>query len=208
MAACSIRHASTACPFSRVPIMRATEANTSASVGHRATPPALPRPPTGTCALTIHGPRLGKATGVAPVTTRPAGTAMPWAANSALPSASISSTSERPEAHDAVLHIEVADDLLADEVAQRFRGAAADGAVAGATVEAGDGEFVGEAEAAMHLNRLGGDPQRHLVAEDLRRGRHERIRERVGGHAGAVQQAAGGLDVLEHVRQLPPDPLK
>ena len=60
----------------------------------------------------------------------------------------------------------------------------------------------------MHLHRLGGHPQRHLVAEDLGRCRHERIGERIRRQAGAIQQAARRLDVLEHVGQLPADALE
>ena len=49
---------------------------------------------------------------------------------------------------------------------------------------------------------------RHLVAGDLCHRRHERIGERVGGHAGAVEDAARGLDIAVHFRELPADALK
>ena len=91
---------------------------------------------------------------VASVTSVPSGTATPCSASSALPSASISSTSVGPEAQDALVEIEVADDLAADQVAQRLRGAAAERAVARAAIEARHRIFVGEAVAAVQLHRL------------------------------------------------------
>ena len=49
---------------------------------------------------------------------------------------------------------EIVHDLLADELLQCLRRAAAEGAVAGAAVEARDREFVGEAVAAVDLDCL------------------------------------------------------
>src|SRR5206468_7423558 len=72
--------------------------------------------------------------------------------------------SEHAEAEDAVDRVDAGQDPLADQVAQGLGGAAAEGAVAGAAVEARHRELVGEAIAAMHLDRLAGDPERHLVA--------------------------------------------
>ena len=47
------------------------------------------------------------------------------------------------------------------------------------------------------------DPQRHLVAEDLGDRREVRIREWVGGRAGAVENAAAGLDLFVHLGEFP-----
>src|SRR5581483_9733657 len=44
---------------------------------------------------------------------------------------------------------------------------------------------------------------RHLVAEYLRGGGHERIGKGIGGQAGAIKNAAGSLDILEHIGKLP-----
>src|ERR1700730_14453342 len=76
-------------------------------------------------------------------------------------------SSEHAHSEDAVDRVEAGEHAFADEVAQGFGGAAAQGAVAGAAVEARDRELVGEAVAAMHLDRLAGDPQRHFVAIGL-----------------------------------------
>src|SRR5437868_7140921 len=62
-------------------------------------------------------------------------------------------SSKRPEAENTVDRIEAGDDSLADQVAQCLRGAAAQGAVAGVAVESRDRKLVGEAVAAMHLDR-------------------------------------------------------
>src|SRR5579859_7931538 len=94
-------------------------------------------------------------------------------------------------------------DVLADQVAQGFRRAAAERAVARAAIEAVDGIFLGEAEAAMHLQRVIGHAQGHLVAEHLGDRGHEGIWKRIGGCAGTIKDAASGLDVLVHVGELP-----
>src|ERR1700720_3485372 len=70
---------------------------------------------------------------------------------------------ERAEAEDAVDRIEAGDDPLSDQGAQSLRGAAAQGAVAGAAIKSRDREFVGEAVAAMHLDRVAGNAQRHFI---------------------------------------------
>ena len=56
---------------------------------------------------------------------------------------------------------------FADQVAQGFRGAAAQAAVARAAIEPRHQVFVGEAIAAENLHGLAGDAHRHLVAIDL-----------------------------------------
>src|SRR4029453_2955827 len=56
---------------------------------------------------------------------------------------------------------------LADQVAQRLGGPAAEAAVTGAAIEPRHQVFVGEAVAAEHLDGLAGDADRHLVAIDL-----------------------------------------
>jgi hypothetical protein len=57
--------------------------------------------------------------------------------------------SEHAEPHDPVDRVEAGQDALADQVAQGLGGAAAEGPVAGAAVEARHREFVGEAVAAI-----------------------------------------------------------
>src|SRR4029077_3887652 len=99
-------------------------------------------------------------------------------------------------------------DPLADEIAQRLRGAAAERAVARAAIETRHRVFVGETEAAVQLDRLAGDPVRHLVAGDLGHRRQMRIGKRIGGDAGAIEDAAGGLDLAVHLRELPAHALK
>src|SRR5271170_7463796 len=111
--------------------------------------------------------------------------------------------SEHAEPEDAVVGVETGQHPLADQVAQGLRGAAAQGAVAGAAVEARDRVLVGKAVAAMHLDRLAGDPERHLVAGDLGDRGQQRVGERVGGGAGAVEDAARRLDVAVHLGDLP-----
>src|SRR4051794_21247597 len=138
-----MRHASTWWPLSRLPSRRVTAALTSTGDAHRTTPPALPRPPTGTCAFTIQGPAPARASvSRASVARRAAGTAIPCSANSAFPSASISSTSVGSEAEDALVEVHVVDDLAPDQVAQRLRRPAADRAVARAAIEARHRVFV------------------------------------------------------------------
>src|ERR1700722_3133992 len=183
VAACSIRQASPSWPFSRLPSMRCTAAAASSGVSQRTIPPALPRPPTGTCALTIQGPSPGRVPIVASETRTAAGTVMPCSASSVLPSASISSMSVGAQAQDALVEIQISDDLAAHQVAQCFRGAAADGAVARTAIQARYRGVVGEAEAAVKLYRFGCDAQPHLVAEHLCGGRHEWIGEGVGSRA-------------------------
>src|SRR6202012_3830032 len=99
-------------------------------------------------------------------------------------------------------------DPLADQVAQGFGGAAAERAVARAAIEPRYGVFVGKAESAMELDRLAGDTVRHLVAGDFCHSRHERIGKRIGGDAGAIEDAPGDLDVAIHFRKLPADALE
>src|SRR5207253_2148921 len=111
--------------------------------------------------------------------------------------------SKSPETENAVDRIEAGDDALADQVAQCLRGAAAQGAVAGAAVESRHRELVGEAVAAMHLDGVAGDPQRHLVDGDLGRRGEQRVGKRVGGGTGAVKDAAARLDVAVHLGDLP-----
>ncbi len=60
----------------------------------------------------------------------------------------------------------------------------------------------------MHLDRLAGDAQRHLVAIDLGDRREQRVGERVGAGAGAVEHAAPHFDVLVHLGDLPAHALK
>src|ERR1700724_1213751 len=115
---------------------------------------------------------------------------------------------ESAEAEDAVDRIEPGDDALADQVAQRLRGAAAQRAVAGAAIESRHRELVGEAVAAMHLDGLAGDPERHLVAGHLGDRGQQRIGERVGAGAGAIEHAARGLDLTIHLGDLPADALE
>src|SRR5260370_36972018 len=67
--------------------------------------------------------------------------------------------SEHAEAEDAIDRVETGQHAFADQVAQGFGRAAAQGAVAGAAVEARDREFVGEALAAMPLDGFAGDSQ-------------------------------------------------
>src|ERR1700732_5160929 len=116
--------------------------------------------------------------------------------------------SEHAEAEDPVDGVEAGQDALADQVAEGLGGGAAQGAVAGAAVEARDREFVGEAVAAMDLDRFARDPQGHLVAIDLGDCGQQRVGERVGAGAGAVEHAAPDLDVLVHLGDLPAHALK
>ena len=166
--ACSTRQASTWWPFSRVPISRA-HGRIDLRHRHAAQHAARLAAPADRH-LRLDDPRPG----AGQVGDRQAPSPARWparrcraSANSALPSASISSTSIGSQAEDALAEIHVADDLLADQVAQRLRRAAADRAIARAAIEPRHRVFVGEAEAAMQLHRLGGDTQRHLVVEDL-----------------------------------------
>src|ERR1700730_17003177 len=75
--------------------------------------------------------------------------------------------SERPEAENAVDRVEAGDDPLADQIPQCLRGAAAQRAVARAAVESRYRELVGKAVAAMHLDGVARDLERHLVAGHL-----------------------------------------
>src|SRR5262249_16287660 len=111
--------------------------------------------------------------------------------------------SERPEAENAVGRVEPSQDAFAEKLAQRLRCAAAKRAVAGAAIEARHRGFVGEAIAAMHLDPFPGAAQRHLVAEELGDRREIWIREWVCGCAGAIENAAAGLDLLVHLGELP-----
>src|SRR6266852_5071329 len=83
--------------------------------------------------------------------------------------------SEHDQPEDAVDRVEAGKNALADQVPKGLGGAAAEGPVAGAAVEAGDREFVGEAVTAVDLDGLAGDAQSHLVAIDLGDCRQERI---------------------------------
>src|SRR5712675_3038269 len=89
--------------------------------------------------------------------------------------------------------VEIGDDLAADQIAQRLRRATAERAVARAAIKPRYEILVGEAIAAVKLHRLVGDADGHLVAEDLRRRRQERIGEGVRGGTGAIKQAASRL---------------
>src|SRR5690348_13434305 len=100
--------------------MRPIAACTSGSVAQCTTPPALPRPPTGTCAFTSHGPGGSSPIGSVPVTSTARGMARPCPANNALPSASISSTSVGSQPQDALAEVGVGDDLPPHQVAQCF----------------------------------------------------------------------------------------
>src|SRR5439155_20677349 len=111
--------------------------------------------------------------------------------------------SKSPETENAVDRVEAGDDPLSDQVTQCLRGAAAQGAVAGAAVESRHRELVGETVAAMHLDGVAGDPQRHLVDGDLGRRGEQRVGERVGGGTGAVKDAAARLGVAVHLGDLP-----
>src|ERR1051326_6536004 len=115
---------------------------------------------------------------------------------------------ERAEAEDAIDRIEAGNDPLSNEIAQGLRSAAAQGAVAGAAIESRDRELVGKTVAAMHLYGVAGDTQCHLVAGHLGGRRQERIGERVGGGAGAVEDPARRLDVAVHLGDLPTHPLE
>ena len=55
----------------------------------------------------------------------------------------------------------------------------------------------------MHLNGVAGDPQRHLIDGDLGRRGEQRVGKRVGGGAGAIEDAARRLDVAVHFGDLP-----
>src|SRR5437764_1151482 len=81
-------------------------------------------------------------------------------------------------------------------------------AIPGTAIEAGHRELFGEAVAAMHLDRLAGDAQRHLVDRYLGGGGQERVGERVGAGAGAVEDRAARFDVAVHLGDLPADPLE
>src|ERR1700730_9398341 len=116
--------------------------------------------------------------------------------------------SEHAQPEDSVDGVEAGQHALADQVAQGLGRAAAERAVAGAAVEARDRELVGEAVAAMHLDRFARDPQGHLVAIDLGDCGQQRVGERVGAGAGAVEHAAPDLDVLVHLGDLPAHALK
>ena len=105
-----------AVPFSRLPSRAATAPSTPAGVSATNDTARL-------ATATNRHLRLDDPRAVArqrrsrhPSPAHHAGTAMPCSAHSAFPSASISSTSERSQTHDTVRHIEVTDDLLADQI--------------------------------------------------------------------------------------------
>src|SRR5271166_4193772 len=116
--------------------------------------------------------------------------------------------SKCPQPQDPVDRVDTRQHALTDQVAQRLGGAAAQGSVTRAAIEARHREFVGEAVAAMDLDRLAGHPQRHLVAIDLGDRGKKRIGKRIGASAGAVEHAAARLDVLVHLGDLPAHALK
>src|SRR5712672_1767113 len=99
------------------------------------------------------------------------------------------SGSESAETEDAVDRIETGNDPLPDQVTQCLRGAAAQGAVARAAVESRYRKLVGEAVAAMHLDRVARDLERHLVAGHLGDRGQQRIGKWIGAGAGAVEHA-------------------
>src|SRR5678816_4272635 len=73
---------------------------------------------------------------------------------------------ERSHAEESIRR-EIGHDLLADELLQRLAGAATQRPVARPAIEARHRVLVGEAVAAVNLDRLAGDAYRHLVAVDL-----------------------------------------
>src|SRR5882762_7020652 len=94
-------------------------------------------------------------------------------------------------------------DPLADKITERLGGAAAERAVARSAIQTRHREFVGETKSAVQLDRLAGDPVGHLVARDLGHRRHERIGKRIGSDTGAIEDAAGRLDLAVHLSEFP-----
>src|SRR6516225_6133477 len=115
---------------------------------------------------------------------------------------------ERPESEDPVRRIDAGQYTFADQVAQGFGRAAPESAVARPAIEARHREFVGEAVAAVDLDRLACHPQGHLVDRDLGGGGEQRVGKRVGAGAGAIEDAAARLDVAIHLGELPAHALK
>src|SRR5205807_7732177 len=65
-------------------------------------------------------------------------------------------------------------------------------------------EFVSETKSSMQLDRLAGDAVGHLVARDLGHRRHQGIGKWIGSDTGAIEDAAGRLDLAVHLGELPP----
>src|SRR3954451_13033025 len=86
--ACSIHTTSTVWPLMSMPMMSVAYRRASSAFDASLMPPAFPRPPTCTCALTTTGypTRSAAATAASTVVTAsPADTGMPYRANSCLP---------------------------------------------------------------------------------------------------------------------------
>src|SRR4051812_21633820 len=82
-----------------------------------------------------------------------------------------------------VLWLVVAHEPLANQIPQCFGRAAAETAVARSAVHPRHEKLIGEAVATEHLDRLAGDADRHLVAEDL----GGRCEQRIGNGLAPAQ---------------------